>query len=146
MRSAKTIGMLMVIAAAVSAAPRFARAQEKPTESEHRSGPHGLEGWTLSWPDPDDPNQLLPTTLVIARNGRVSRRINGDGMVWQWMFWADGAQVAYESGPKHFSLLCVLFDLNKGREVSSFDCYHDLPENAPDWARALEAAPREVTQ
>lgn len=58
--------------------------------------------------------------------------------MWDWIFWADGKQVAYESGPKHFSLDCVLFDLNKRREVARVDCFHDLPANAPAWAKALE--------
>ena len=142
MRSAKTIGPLVVLAATAAAALQFAGGKDKPTESEHRQGPHGLEGWTLNWPDPDNPDERLPATLIVARNGRVLRRIDGDGMVWRWMFWADGAQVAYESGPKHFGLACVLFDLAKGHEVARVDCYHDLPANGPDWVKALEGEAR----
>jgi hypothetical protein len=45
---------------------------------------------------PDDPpgGEKYPFTLVIARNGKVVRRIDGDPSVWNWFFWADGKQVA----------------------------------------------------
>lgn len=121
--------------------PRRANQAEKPTESEHIKGPNGLEGWTLNWPFPDSGygDEKLPTTLVIARNGHILRRIPGEGFVWNWIFWADGRLVAYESGPLHFGLACVLYDLRKGRELSRVDCYHDLPPDTPDWVRALEA-------
>ena len=120
--------------------PQTAPSSDKPTESEHRKGPHGLEGWTLSAPvdGVHGGNEPLPFTLVVARNGKVLRRIEGDPFVWQWIFWADGGQVAFEAGPLHFGMSCVLFDLAKGREVGRVDCYHDLPANAADWAKALE--------
>jgi hypothetical protein len=115
---------------------------DKPTESEHRRGQHGLEGWTLNSPVPDSGygDEQFAFTLVVARDGRVLRRIAGEPFVWRWMFWADGWQVAYEAGPFHFSMTCVLTDVRTGRKISSFDCYHELPANAPNWVKALEAA------
>jgi hypothetical protein len=123
-------------------APHSARPDSKPTKSDYIKGPHGLEGWTLNSPVPGSGygDQKLPLTLVLARNGHILHRINGDGFIWRWMFWADGLQVTYESGPLHFGLACVLYDLKRGREVDRIDCYHDLPADAPDWVRALEAA------
>jgi len=114
----------------------------KPTESEHVRGPHGMEGWTLDWPIPESGygDERLPLTLVLARDGHILRRIDGDAFIWRWIFWADGTQVAYESGPLHFSVDCVLYDLAKGREISRVDCYHELPANVPDWVSALEAS------
>lgn len=124
--------------AAAIASPQ-APAADHPVESEHRSGPNGLEGWTLNWPIPDRPNERFPTTLVIARNGHVIRRIEGDAFVWNWIFWADGKQVAYESGPLHFGLSCILADVKTGRRVASYDCFHGIPDDAHDWLKALES-------
>jgi hypothetical protein len=111
---------------------------DKPTESEHVRGPNGLEGWTLNGSIPDRPNETFPFTLVIARNGHVIRKFEGGAFVWNWIFWADGNQVAYESGPLHFSLECILADVKTGKELSSYDCFHGIPDNAPDWLKALE--------
>jgi hypothetical protein len=111
----------------------------RPWVSEHRSGPDGLEGWTLSWPQPDRPNERYPGALVIARHGRVIRQISGNAFVWKWIFWADGKQVAYESGPLHFGLSCMLTDIETGRVLANVDCFHGIPEDAPDWLKTLEA-------
>lgn len=117
-----------------------AMGSEKPTESEHRRGPNGYEGWTLNSALPEQPSERLPWMLVIARKGRVIRRIKGDPFVWNWIFWANGKQVAYESGPLHFGLSCMLADVKTGRVLESFDCFHGIPDNAPGWLRALENA------
>jgi hypothetical protein len=139
MKSAK-LGAWFVIAVAVAVLPQTVPSNDKPTDSKHRKGPHGLEGWTESEPVAEvyGGNEPLPFKLVIARNGKVVWRIDGDPFLWRWMFWADGQQMVYESGPLHFSMACVLFDLTKGREVERVDCFHDLPANAPAWAKALE--------
>jgi len=54
---------------------------------------------------------LSTFTLVLARNGHRLRRIEGEPIIWKWMFWADGRQVAYETGPLHFGMSCVLADV-----------------------------------
>lgn len=108
------------------------------TPSEHRPGPHALEGWTLAGPLPDGPEDKYPFVLVIARNGREIRRFSGGAFVWKWMFVADGRQVAYESGPLHFSMACVLADIETGRELETYDCWGELPDSAPEWVQALE--------
>ena len=114
----------------------------QPTESEHLRAPNGLEGWTLDYPvDGHPPDEKYPMTLVIARNGHVLHRIDGEPFVWKWIFWAGGRQVAYEAAPFHFSLDCVLADSVTGRRLASFDCFHGLPADAPDWLKALEDSP-----
>lgn len=132
--------LFILVLVAVTILP--ARSGAQVTESEHRAGPHGLEGWTLSQPVPEihGGHEPLPFTLIIARNRKVIRRIEGGAFLWKWIFWADGRQVAYESGPLHFSLACSLLDLKTGRELQSLDCFHGLPSNAPEWAKALEAS------
>jgi hypothetical protein len=130
--------LLVVIATLACASQLPAQSNEKPKESEHMRGPNGLEGWTLNGPLPDRPNEEFPFTLVIARNGRVIRKIEGGAFIWNWIFWSDGKQVGYESGPLHFSLQCTLADIRTGKEVSSYDCFHGIPADAPDWLQALE--------
>jgi len=121
-------------------APNTGNAPIGLTPSKHRAGPHGLEGWTLEGPIPDHPNDKFPFVLVIARNGREIRRIHGNAFIWRWMFVADGRQIAYESGPLHSSITCILADIETGREVEVYDCYRELPKDAPDWVEALEAS------
>lgn len=113
---------------------------EQPEESAHRQGPHELEGWTLSSSIPDHPDEKFPFTLVLARRGHIIRKISGDPFVWNWLFWADGSQVAYESGPLHFSMACVLASVSTGRELARYDCYSDIPADAPAWVKALESS------
>ena len=115
---------------------------DRPVESEHIAGPQVLEGWTLKSPLPDDQNAgaRYPFTLVIARNGRVIRRIKGNAFIWNWTFLKDGRRIAYESGPLHFGLQCELYDLKTGRVLDSIDCFHGIPENAPAWLVALEGS------
>jgi hypothetical protein len=110
------------------------------TESEHRQGPDGFVGWTLDSPIPDHPDERFPFTLVIARNGKVIRKIDGNPFVWDWIFWDNGRKVAYESGPLHFGLQCTLVNVRSGKKLASYDCFHGIPENPPAWLKALENA------
>lgn len=136
--------ILAAVALAAPALPQITPSKDKPTESEHRQGPNGLEGWTLNWTLPDPSpygDEKFAFTLVLARNGHVIRKIEGDPIIWRWMFRADGQQVAYETGPLHFDMTCVLADIKSGRALSSYDCYHELPADAPEWVKTLESTP-----
>jgi hypothetical protein len=113
---------------------------EAPEESAHRQGPHGLQGWTLKSSIPDHPGEKFPFALVLARRGNIIQRIEGSPFVWRWMFVADGREVAYETGPLHFSMQCVLIDVATGRMLANYDCFTRLPDNAPDWVKALESS------
>ena len=138
MKTASVFRVLAAFLVAAAIAPQSNSQADQPTPSAHRAGPGGLEGWTLDWPIPDHPDEKFPTTLVIARKGRVVRKIDGTGFVWQWIFWNKGRQVAYESGPLHFGLQCNLADVATGKQLATFDCFHGIPENAPDWLKELE--------
>ena len=132
----KVLGSIAIVAISL---PLVSQTTDKPIESEHRTGPHGLEGWTLEYllPDSNYRDEHFAFTLVLARNGHRLRRIAGDLIIWKWMFWADGQQVAYETGPLHFGMACVLADVKTGRKLEIFDCYHKLPPNVPAWVTAL---------
>lgn len=132
----KVLGLIAILAVS---SPLVSQTKNKPAESEHRTGPHGLEGWTLEWPWPDSSygDERFAFTLVLARNGHRIRRIGGAPIIWKWMFWADGRQVAYETGPLHFGMSCVLADAKTGRQLEILDCYHKLPAHVPAWVTAL---------
>lgn len=116
---------------------------DKPIRSAHKIGPDGLAGWTLDSPIRGSGygDERFPLALVIARHGRIIRRISGDPFIWKWIFWANGRQVAYEAGPLHFSEACFLVRLSDGRYLDSYDCFHDLPPAKPNWVKALDARP-----
>ena len=84
-RGIKTLGVAAILATGLLL---FAQASDKPEESKHRTGPHGLEGWTLDSPAPDSGygDERFAYTLVLARNGRVLQRIEGDPIIWSWTF------------------------------------------------------------
>ncbi len=108
------------------------------TESTRCSGPHGLVGWTLDYPFPDRPDDHYPRVLILSRNGRVMHRIEGEHYIWNWIFWADGRQIAYEDGPPHFIMRCILVDLTTGERVEDVNCFMPVPAGSPSWLTALE--------
>ncbi|MDE3199691.1 MAG: hypothetical protein KGN79_02125 [Acidobacteriota bacterium] len=126
----------------------FARAQntatpaQKQDESAHVHGPDGLEGWTLngSINDRAHDGEVYPFTLVIARHGKIIHRIPGDAFIWKWVFWDGGKDLAYMSGPLHFSATCHLIRISDWHQIADYDCYHDTPSPQPDWVLALESA------
>jgi hypothetical protein len=134
-------GLLLPFALATAVAVQAAQPADKPTESAHTPGPDGLEGWTLEWPVPGSGygDERFAFTLVVARHGHIIRRISGAPIIWKWIFWADGRQVAYETGPFHLGETCFLIRLSDGRKLDSYDCYHNLPPAKPDWVKALDA-------
>ena len=140
MKAASFLKIGAVFLATTLASPQSNSPADQPTPSPHRSGPNGLEGWTLDSSIPDHPGDTFPFTLVIARNGLVIRRIDGDPFVWRWIFWRDGRQVAYESGPLHWGMRCTLVSVATGKELASYDCFHGVPENAPGWLKTLETS------
>lgn len=141
MKAASSFAIVAVFLAAAAACPQSAPPADKPIPSAHRAGPDGLEGWTLDSPIPDHPGETFPFTLVIARKGHVLRKIEGDPFVWQRIFWNDGREIAYESGPLHFGLQCNLVSVATGKQLASYDCFHGIPDNTPDWLKALEKTP-----
>jgi len=84
-------------------------------ESERTTGPHGLVGWKTS--HVLENGNEVSETLSIARHGKLIRKIHGDPFVWRWMFRNDGKSLAYESGPLHFSMICVQVDVATGKEI-----------------------------
>jgi hypothetical protein len=111
-------------------------------EPERVPGPNGLAGWKITHVL-ENGNEVAET-LVIARHGRRIREIHGDPFIWRWLFRDDG-RIAYESGPLHFSMSCVLIDAASGREVERVDCfnYPDKPPAGgwPSWLATLEDSP-----
>jgi hypothetical protein len=108
-----------------------------PIEIQASAGPNGLEAWTLNYEIPLNKGSY-PEILVIARNGRILRKLQGEPFVWDWIFLRNGKEVAYQAGPLHFGLSCILFDLSKGKQLADYDCYRmPLPADAPSWVKEL---------
>lgn len=135
------IALLLVIGVAGATFARASQPADRPTQSVHRHGPEGLEGWTLEAPVRDSGygDERFAFALVIARHGRIVRRINGDPFIWKWIFRAGGREIAYATGPFHFSETCLLVRLADGKRLDGYDCYHDRPAVRPDWVKALQA-------
>ncbi len=132
---------VMVVPLLISAAS-LAQPQQVELDSPPVQGPHGLSGWIVSEAIPGLESQgPLPITLVLARNGHVFRRLSYGTLLWKWSFQNDGKWVAFEMGPLHFSLACVLSDTATGRQLASQDCYNKdlLAPSNPAWVRQLEA-------
>ena len=116
------------------------KANQGSSASLHRQGPHALEGWTLNALIPGHGTERYPHTLIIAQHGKMLHRFDGPAFfIWNWMFQDDGKHIAYESGPMHFSMTCVLVDVATGRKLAVYDCFGKLPADAPAWAVALES-------
>ena len=132
----RLLTFILVIAGTMPTMAQFIGA---PLASAHRRGPHGLEAWTLNEKVVGHGEERYPVTLVIARNRRILQRVKGNAFIWNWMFQDDGQRVAYESGPFHFGLTCVLGDVATGKQLADYDCFAALPEDAPVWVKTLEA-------
>ena len=127
----------MRILVAISLVALFSQTSGDGTESLHRRGPRGLEGWTISDPIPNE--HAMPRTLVIARDGDLLDRIDGRPLIFTWMFQDDGAHVAYSTGPLRSEELCFLIDTATGKEVAHYDCFHDpVAPTAPPWVKLLK--------
>ncbi len=117
------------------------RAEARARITDRRVAEDGVtKGWMVEYPSPDKGQSDVAGTLVIARRGRVIRRIEGDSTFWGWVFWNGGRSVAYETGPLHGATMCVLRDVRSGQVVEKMlgDC-QDATEEAPAWVRAVKA-------
>jgi hypothetical protein len=105
-------------------------------ESPHITGPDGLAGWTINCPIPN--YDSIAATLVITRDTRELYRIDGRPLIFTWMFQDRGAHIAYSTGPLHFEELCVLADTTTGKQLASYDCFHEpIAATAPAWVKQL---------
>ncbi len=93
-------------------------------KSDVRKGPHGLSGYTVLLPIPNQ--GYLPTKLIVSRKGKVVRKFAGDPFVWNWMFVDDGRKVAIEAGRLHFVMNCYLIDIRTGNEKTNRIASPDL--------------------
>lgn len=129
-------GLTVLLVAALAQA-QTTQVTGGPTESKHQPGPAGLEAWTLDYEVPLH-TESYPEVLVIARKGQIIRKIDGDPFIWNWIFLKNGRQIAYETGPLHFGMSCILADVTTGKQLATYDCFHKLPPDAPPWVEELE--------
>jgi hypothetical protein len=115
-------------------------AQPQPSEFPHHPGPKGLEAWAVhaNYAGEFAEYNQYPAALIIARHGHVVRRIDGSPFLWSWIFLDDGKRIAYQSGPLHFGMACILADIASGKQLATFDCYSTPRDTAPKWVDDLE--------
>jgi hypothetical protein len=65
-------------------------------------------------PDSNYGDERFAFTIVFARNGHRLRRIEGEPIIWKWMFWAD------DFGPR----LVIVNHIFAEIEPFGFDLYH----------------------
>lgn len=126
----------MLLAATVGAV-----AQPQPSEFPHHPGPNGLEAWALhaNYSGGLAEYNQYPATLIIARRGRILRRIDGSPFLWSWIFLDGGKRVAYESGPLHGAMSCVLENVTTGKQLAVFDCGVTKGKTVPSWVAAIQS-------
>ena len=116
-----------------------ARPKEHVQVEERQTAADGITtGWVLTYdnPDPGQAWRRYPLRLVIARRGRVIRRLDIT-TIWKWTFWEGGQEVAVEAGPMHGSADCLLISVESGKNVGTFDHCSDDTSGAPEWVKAL---------
>jgi hypothetical protein len=110
------------------------------------TGPDGLEAWTLDRHTPEFRKNTVPLGIAIARNGKIIRTIGeseGRPYFWNLMFLPDGKRIAYETGPFHWSMTCVLMDIQSGKHLEEHDCFtNESIAAAPDWVKQLDSHPQ----
>jgi hypothetical protein len=117
-------------------APKFAhqsRFEEALVSPDHLS-----VGWLADFEDTSSPSPIDPDafTIVIYRQGRIFRQIEGDPIVWDWRFEAGGKEVAYSTGSRHGGAgLCLLIDLDSGKVLQRW--VPSFTGKPPSWAEPL---------
>ena len=115
--------------------------KKKPFRDQFKTAQDGVtRGWLVEypWPDQDDVSQswrTIPWRLVIARHGKVVRKIQATQSFWSWNFWNGGREVVVQEGPPHGASWFVRMDVTSGKELETWD--GDIEGgNAPDWVKA----------
>ena len=133
------LALLVILATATLVT---ARAQQ----TAYDKGPGGLEAWTDDHHTKQFRTNTEPFGIVIARNGKVIRRIgerDGGPFFWNLMLMPDGKRIAYEHGPFHFAMTCTLMDIGTGKHIEDVSCFSDDEiEKGPEWMKSLLSVDR----
>lgn len=129
----------------VSAQSAPSKAQKKTFRDSFRTAPDGVtRGWLVEEPVPnatDDPSQdwrRYSWRLVIARHGKVIRRVKSDQSFWSWNFWNRGREVVVQEGPLHGQSSFRRIDLRSGKDLEEWNGDVDDPK-VPAWVKAAAA-------
>jgi hypothetical protein len=94
-------------------------------------------GWLALYPNCCT-SYPLPLTLVLFRDGRILRKIYGDGTpIWKWNFVGDGSRIALRQETAHGSMNThyELREASSGRRIATYDSADHRP--VPKWARVI---------
>jgi hypothetical protein len=97
----------------------------------------GYNGCCQSYP--------IPMVLVIARNGRVVKRIQRERPIWQWQFEDGDAKVAVFTDTTHSNLMpeCALYDTRTWKVIDEW--HRGKSATLPEWAKPFADAVGETT-
>jgi hypothetical protein len=119
-------------------------AKKRPFRDQLQTAQDGVtKGWLVEspWPDQDDASQRWRTvawTLVIAKHGKVVRKIQAAQSFWSWGFWNGGREVVVQEGPPHGATWFMRMDVKSGKKLETWD--GDIEGgNAPAWVKAAAA-------
>jgi hypothetical protein len=99
---------------------------------------HLTIGWLAEFQDTSSPSPIDPDafTLVVYRNGHITRRVDGDPIVWDWHFERGGKAIAYSTGSRHGGANeCVLIELDSGKVLENWPT--SSATQTPTWAEEL---------
>lgn len=99
-------------------------------------------GWTINVENCCT-SYSIPLSVVVFRHKHVLHSFDKEQMVWSWMFFQGGEQVAVVSGPTHGPEVgdYRLYDVKTGKLISEVFGDEDtqaLKPNAPEWAKRLQ--------
>jgi len=99
-------------------------------------------GWLATWPNPEPDRswEVLPSTLIIWRDGEIVHKFQTDLTFYAWSFWKGSAQVAYRTGPMHGPAPNYeLHDIATGRLLQHFlDDDNADAAKLPEWVKELK--------
>jgi hypothetical protein len=95
-------------------------------------------GWLVLKPADCCVSYPIPQIVVVYRERKIVRRIEGQPLIWNWQFFGADNEVALSIGPQHGEngVHFELHDLQGGRLVTTWDEHSKQEE--PAWVSGLE--------
>jgi hypothetical protein len=94
-------------------------------------------GWLVLKPADCCVNYPIPQIIVVYRERKIVRRIEGQPLIWNWGFFGADNEIAVSIGPQHGEngVHFELHDLQNGRLLASWE--ERSKQEEPAWVSAL---------
>lgn len=91
-------------------------------------------GWTVEYENCCT-SYPVPTVLLVYQDEKHIQKIADGQMIWNWIFWQNGEEVAVQTGPTHGDQCTFrLYDVKSAKTLSEESCHQS---KLPDWASLL---------